>query len=44
MSLIVNLKQDMHSTRRIIQNGSIYGEGFIWKQGPDWKVSRSLLY
>ncbi|KAJ5767056.1 uncharacterized protein N7511_004672 [Penicillium nucicola] len=28
---------DMHSTRRIVRNGSIYDEGFIWKQGPDWK-------
>ncbi|KAJ5301911.1 hypothetical protein N7508_006774 [Penicillium antarcticum] len=28
---------DIHSTRRIVRNGSIYDEGFIWKQGPDWK-------
>lgn len=41
MSLTVRLQQDVHSTRRIIRDGSIYDEGFIWKQGPDWKVSCS---
>ncbi|KAJ5368820.1 uncharacterized protein N7496_008580 [Penicillium cataractarum] len=28
---------DLHSTRRIVKDGHIYDEGFLWKQGPDWK-------
>lgn len=29
--------QDVHSVRRIVKDGHIYDEGFVWNQGPPWK-------
>lgn len=32
-----NTDQDVHSVRRIVKDGAIYDDGFIWTEGPAWK-------
>ncbi|KAH7176431.1 FAD dependent oxidoreductase-domain-containing protein [Dactylonectria macrodidyma] len=36
--VLVNLwPMDVHSVRRVVKDGVIYDEGFIWNEGPAWK-------
>ncbi|KAH7157979.1 FAD dependent oxidoreductase-domain-containing protein [Dactylonectria estremocensis] len=36
--VLVNLwPMDVHSVRRVVKDGAIYDEGFIWNEGPAWK-------
>ena len=36
--ILVNLwPQDVHAVRRIVKDGAVYDEGFIWNEGPPWR-------
>ncbi|KAM0259078.1 hypothetical protein ACHAPA_010926 [Fusarium lateritium] len=36
--VLVNVwPMDVHAVRRVVKDGSIYDDGFIWNEGPPWK-------
>ncbi|CAJ0544911.1 Ff.00g084530.m01.CDS01 [Fusarium sp. VM40] len=36
--VLVNLwPNDVHAVRRVVKDGAVYDDGFIWNEGPPWK-------